>query len=82
MSAAASAEALGRIGPDAKEAVPALIAALKDENWRCPLLVSALALGMIGPEAKEAVPALTAALEDKDERVRLASAQAIQAIRG
>ena len=41
-----------------------------------------MALGCMGPEAKEAVPALTAALEDKDEMVRLASAQAIRAIRG
>ena len=53
----ASAQAMGQIGPDAREAVPALIEALMDtvadvRYW------SALALGRIGPEAKAAVPTL------------------------
>ena len=51
---------MGQIVPAAMEAVPALIAALKDEDG---LLrgYAASALGKIGPAAKEAVPALKAA---------------------
>ncbi len=58
-----AALALGLIGPAAKEAVPALIATLRDEDG----LVrgyAAYALGEIGPAANEAVPALEAAARD------------------
>jgi HEAT repeat protein len=48
---------LGQIGPPAKAAVPALVAALKDPE---PLTreAAAEALGRIGPAAHEAIPAL------------------------
>ncbi len=58
-----AAFALGKIGPAAKEAVPALIAALKDED-KDVRVYAASALGHIGPAAKEAVPALEAAARD------------------
>jgi HEAT repeat protein len=52
-----AARALGQMGPEAKEAVPSLMAALKDED-RAVRIQAAHALGEIGPEAKAAVPAL------------------------
>lgn len=64
-----AAHAIGLAGPDAKEAVPALVEALRDKSltvrWR-----SAQALGRLGPSAREAVPALTEALKDDSSRVR------------
>jgi len=57
-------EALGRIGPEAKEAVPALIKTLEDKDWNVRVC-TAWALGQIGPEAKAAAPALCKLLEDK-----------------
>lgn len=60
-----AAGALGAMGPEAVEAVPALIQALGDED----IFVrdgAAGALGAIGPEAKEAVPALIEALRNAD----------------
>jgi HEAT repeat protein len=87
---------LGEIGPAAKEAVPDLIAALKDQeedvrsNPADPLLkdlgghvrrAAARALGRIGPAAKEAVPDLIAALKDQDWSVRHNVALALEEIR-
>jgi tetratricopeptide (TPR) repeat protein len=53
---------LGRFGPKAVEAVPALIDALADEEY-VVREKAAEALGKIGPAAEAAIPALTA-LED------------------
>jgi HEAT repeat protein len=53
-----AARILGENGAAAKEAVPALIEALKDKE-RPPRIWATIALGAIGPEAKAAVPALT-----------------------
>jgi HEAT repeat protein len=64
-----AARTLGKIGPAAKEAVPDLIAALKDSD----ALVrehAAEALGDIGPQAKESISALEKVLKDPDARVR------------
>jgi hypothetical protein len=52
-----AASALGGIGPEAKEAVPALITTLKDQNVDVRRYAASV-LGEIGPPAKEAVPAL------------------------
>jgi HEAT repeat protein len=60
-----AAGVLGRMGPDAVEAVPALISALSDHSDGMRLRALE-ALGKIGPKAAEAVPALTAVLKDKD----------------
>ena len=67
-----AADALGRIGPkppEIGEAVPDLIAALKDED----VLVrrqAAGALSRLGSRAKSALPALESALQDTDLGVR------------
>ena len=67
---------LGRLGPTAAPAAPALIEALK-----CPAVLvrqnAALALGEIGPEARAAVPALIGGLADPDWQVRRAAAVAL-----
>ena len=51
-----AAFALGKIGPQTKEVVPALIQALKDDFG--PRSAAATALGEIGTEANEAIPAI------------------------
>jgi hypothetical protein len=50
-----AAEILGHIGPDAKDAVPALIKALQDDDAHVRA-VAATTLGIIGPVAMEVEP--------------------------
>jgi HEAT repeat protein/lysophospholipase L1-like esterase len=68
-----AAEALGRLGPEARVAVPELIAATSDPRpdvrWR-----AIWALGQIGPTAVAAVPTLRADLTDPEVRWRAAEA--------
>jgi HEAT repeat protein len=52
---------LGRMGPGARAAVPALVEALDTDDRRKAVFV-AWALGAIGPHARDAVPALIRAL--------------------
>lgn len=61
-------EILGRLGPDAAEAVPALLEHIEDEDaeLRADILTS---LGHIGPGAKAAVEAVMKAMEDEEEEV-------------
>jgi HEAT repeat protein len=72
-----AAEALGRIGPDAEAAVPALAAALRDPEVRAS---AADALGGIGAAARGAVPLLTDALNDTDAEFRWTAAVALSRI--
>ncbi|NQU21814.1 MAG: HEAT repeat domain-containing protein [Candidatus Nealsonbacteria bacterium] len=73
---ARAAAIIARIGPAAKEAVPALIEALKDENaqTRCEVL---FAIAAIGPDAKEAVAAAIDSLGDPEEDVCYAACLAL-----
>jgi HEAT repeat protein len=62
-----AAEALGKIGPDAKEAVDALIGALRDPGCRAE---AAAALGSIGPDAKKAIGPLQNLIDAKGANKR------------
>jgi len=69
-----AAEGLGRIGPEAKEAIPALIKVLgNDDVGRS----ASVALGRIARGAMEVVPALTRALSDPDVFVRCYAAETL-----
>jgi HEAT repeat protein len=73
-----AAEALGRIGPAARAAVPALIVALKTPGDDDAAYSStAEALGLIGPAAKEAAPFLKEKLQHPDGYVRVCAALAL-----
>jgi HEAT repeat protein len=69
----------GVVRAEAKQAVPALVAALRDTDPDVRGEVSG-ALGGIGPDAKAAVPALVGALKDPDTAVRAKTAWALGAI--
>lgn len=69
-------QTLGRIGPKAREAVPALIAGLNDSD-EVVRMVSAQSLGMVGQHSEQAVPALTRALQDLSQAVRIESINAL-----
>jgi HEAT repeat protein len=74
-------QALGRIGPGAKEAVPALTLHLRDAEPDVRLEV-ARALGGIGPSAAKSVRVLKGVLRDDDERVRVWAEYALFRITG
>jgi HEAT repeat protein len=75
---ATSAEALGRIGPPSRSAVPALIEAMKDADLNGARLPSIEALGRIGPGAEAAIPALVQLFDDdRDNSFRNAAAGAL-----
>jgi HEAT repeat protein len=62
---AAAADTLRRLGPEAKEAVPALQEALADRAGdKATRAQAALALGNVGEPAAPALPAVVAVLED------------------
>jgi HEAT repeat protein len=71
--------ALGKIGPDAKEAVTALIDELRDSE---PSVreAAASALGKIGPHAWKAADALAKALSDDNPKVQTSAVLALRGI--
>lgn len=71
-----AAAIIGRIGPPAKEAVPALIATLEDKNSQTRAEVL-FALAAIGPDAKAAVPAIVQSIQDQDINVRYGACYAL-----
>jgi HEAT repeat protein len=73
------ARIFGKIGPAAADAVPALMNALADKNWRMRL-AAARSLGQIGAKAEAALPVLVKALVDQGEPVRKAAAEALKRI--
>ncbi|MDB6110263.1 MAG: repeat protein [Pedosphaera sp.] len=68
-----SATALGRIGANARSAVPALLGALHDPNPQVGP-TAALALGRIAQDSEQVVPALTLSLESSESDVMMRSA--------
>jgi HEAT repeat protein len=72
---AQGAYGLSLLGPEARSAVPSLIAALKKDA--IVRQNAALALGQIGPAARDAVPALKEALSDPEWTVRRHAALAL-----
>lgn len=74
-----AAETLKRIGPEARSAVPALIAAMKDKN-RDVRYTAIWALAAIGPDAKAAIEPLQNTLTDKDRSFSSAAREALKKI--
>jgi len=78
----AAIDALEKIGPAAKTAVPDLIPCL-DGNFHTAVTSAADALAKIGPDALPAVPALTNMLEHSEyDEVRACAARALWYING
>jgi HEAT repeat protein len=71
-----AAWALVRLGPEAEDAVPPLIAALQDESAKIREC-AVDALKGIGPSARPALPSLRLALDDPAIEVRTAAAAAL-----
>jgi hypothetical protein len=76
-----SATGLGRHGPRAVVAVPALVAVLKGDKEPAVRSQAAEALGGIGTSARGAVPDLLNALKDEDALVRETAAEALADIK-
>ena len=80
---AAAADALGKIGPDAREVIPALITALRSDHPYTGLRTSAAAaVGKIGPDAREAVPALIDTLDGASYYLLSATSEALTQLTG
>jgi HEAT repeat protein len=76
-----AARALGQMGLQAREALPALLQALQDRE---PLVrdAAAEAVGCIAPEAPDAVLALMQALTDTNSFVQATAAKALKKVDG
>ncbi len=75
----AAAQVLGRMGADAKAAVPALVSALAtDENPKVRQAAAKALGGKMVPHSKRAVPELAEALAYKDHGVRDAAAASLK----
>jgi len=77
-ASAGAAIALGKVGPEAKTALPVLIKRIDGGNryTQCAVI---LAIGNIGgPEARKAIPKLKEQLKSPDKRVQWAAKKALQ----
>jgi HEAT repeat protein len=70
---------LGRMGPEAREAVPTLLELLQGASVQNRKL-AAWTLGYIGQGAVEEIPALRVALRDSNEGVRKMAREALEKI--
>ena len=70
---------LGRMGPEAREAVPTLLELLHEQSAPNRKL-AAWTLGYIGQGAVEAIPALLVTIRDADEGVRKMACEALDKI--
>lgn len=70
---------LGRIGPEAKRAIPFIVPFLREEDADFKSTAS-IALGKIGKEAKDAVPTLTRLMFDDDQWVSENAVKALKLI--
>jgi HEAT repeat protein len=76
-----AAKAVGQIGPEAREALPALIEIVNDETEHRGIRILAVkALGHMGPEAKTAVPSLTRLSVEQDKLFKKAVQKALSDI--
>jgi len=73
------AKILGKFGPKASDAIPALIGMLKDKGGGASRIEAARALGKIG-EKLEAVPALASVFHSEDKALRIAAIEAVAEI--
>jgi HEAT repeat protein len=78
----AAAEALGNIGLEPDETVPALVTTMKSDRVDQVKLAAIAALGQMGPEARAALPELrqVAAQKAKNRRLSRAARMAMKAI--
>jgi HEAT repeat protein len=84
-----AADALAKIGPDAKDAVPDLLKAYQTEGTKAKRGNSTVkasyveALGAIGPDAKEAIPVFEAFLAERnpDRELRRVVTEAMRKIK-
>lgn len=73
-----AAQALGKLGPDARDVVPALAEVVQKEEDRQARLEAVHAIGAIGPRALGGAVVLGQALNDRDDpALRLAAAEAL-----
>jgi HEAT repeat protein len=78
---ATAAQSLGRMGPSAKEAVPAMAKVLKAPPNPFARAQIVYALGQIGPDAKAAIPDVLDLIKaEKDLNVRSAALNALKAM--
>ena len=76
-----AARALGQMGPQAREALPALLQALQDRE---PLVRDSVAeaIGCVGPDVPDATLALVQALTDTNSFVQATAAKALKKVDG
>jgi hypothetical protein len=76
----AAADELARMGPAARDAVPALAHLVEQGPETQDRMAGAMALARMGPEAKAALPALRQMAKDPNERLQQVALAAIESI--